>query len=280
MGEDVVDLADRDDRPPGIVGAVQQRRLGRQYGVILAVAGALEIGGRFADEGPGDHAADHGIAHRAVENGAGDLAHLVEPLQPEMPFMRGDLQHGIRGGVADRLAGADVLRAKLGDDVRARGMLVAENAGQPCLAHQSIGESGRERSARSWGSSPSRTAPARRKFPNVRTACPCPWKPRWRCSGQRMAGSAGQTRRAARRRHCARRNPSPSRSRLGKCNGPERRPSRVAAAVHASSGDVAERVGAHVAELGRIGRAACPDRVEHEQECPRHCCNFLTKNVP
>ena len=54
----------------------------------------------------------------------------------------------------------------------------------------------------------------------------------------------------------------------------------VAAAVHASSGDVAERVGAHVAELGRIGRATCPDRVEHEQECPRHCCNFLTKNVP
>ena len=63
-----------------------------------------------------------------------DAADLVEPLQPEMLFVRADLQDGIGGGVADRLAGADVLLAELLDHVGAGGVLVAEDAGKLRLA--------------------------------------------------------------------------------------------------------------------------------------------------
>ena len=72
----------------------------------------LNVAARLADEGPRDDAAD---AERIAELSA-DLADLVEPLEPEMLFVRADLKHGIGGGVADRLAGPDVLLAELLDD--------------------------------------------------------------------------------------------------------------------------------------------------------------------
>ncbi len=46
-----------------------------------------------------------------------------------MCLVRRDLEDGVRRRVADRLAGADMLLAETGDDLRARGMAVAENAG-------------------------------------------------------------------------------------------------------------------------------------------------------
>ena len=121
-------------------GEVEQRLARRRDGEVLAVAGALELAGLLADERPGDDAAD---AQRVAELSA-DPADLVEPLQPEMLFVSADLQDGIGGGVADRLAGADVLLAELLDDVGAGGMPVAENAGKLRLARSA-------RSVRSFG---------------------------------------------------------------------------------------------------------------------------------
>ena len=102
------------------------------------------------------------------------LADLVEPLQPEMLLVRADLQDGIGGGVADRLAGPDVLLAELLDDVGAGGVLVAENAGQLRLARSARRSAPSGRPGWCSGNSPRRTAPAGRRAPNGRTACPCP----------------------------------------------------------------------------------------------------------
>ena len=44
--------------------------------------------------------------------------------------MRGDLQHGIDGGVADRLQRPQVLLAEALDDLGAGGVAIAEYAGQ------------------------------------------------------------------------------------------------------------------------------------------------------
>ena len=44
----------------------------------------------------------------------------------------------------------------------------------------------------------------------------------------------------------------------------------VAASCRAGRGDMAERVGALVAESGRVGRAADAEGVQNEDECARH----------
>ena len=174
-GEDVGDLSDAEDVALHRHGEVEQRLARRRHGDVLAVAGALELAALLADEGPRDDAAD---AKRIAELSA-DPADLVEPLQPEMLFVRADLKNGIGGGVADRLAGPDVLLAELVDDVGAGGVAVAQNAGKLCLGDQ------RGRSAPSgrpgWCSenSPRRTGPAGRRAPSGRTACPCPSRLRW-----------------------------------------------------------------------------------------------------
>ena len=109
MGENVADLADRDDGPrPPLVSVSRIVSAGGGVGEILAVAGALEpVFGR-ADEGPRDDAAD---IERVAEL-PGDAAELVEPLEPERLLMRGDLQDAVDRGVADRLAGPHVLGAR------------------------------------------------------------------------------------------------------------------------------------------------------------------------
>ena len=113
----------------------------------MAVAGAFELAFALADERPSDDAADIVLVHQV----AGDLADVVEALQAEVLFVRGDLEHGIRRRVDDRLAGADVLFAEFFDDRRARRVLVAENAGQFRLLDQCVGQLRRESSdTRLW----------------------------------------------------------------------------------------------------------------------------------
>ena len=63
------------------------------------------------------------------------LQSVVEPFEPEMRLMRGDLDDRIGRGVADRLAGADMLFAEALDDFGAGGVAVAENARQAGLFH-------------------------------------------------------------------------------------------------------------------------------------------------
>ena len=99
MGEDVADLADRDDiaaRRAARCSRLPSRRGNRE---ILAIGGADEILGACADERPRDDAAD---VERVAEP-ARDSAKIIEPIEPEGLFVRGDLQHRIGGGVADGL---------------------------------------------------------------------------------------------------------------------------------------------------------------------------------
>ena len=73
---DVGDFADADDRCRLRCREVfaEPWATGERDGVVVAVAGALEIGARIADERPGDDAADGQVA--GVENAAGGLAEI------------------------------------------------------------------------------------------------------------------------------------------------------------------------------------------------------------
>ena len=57
---------------------------------------------------------------------------------------------------------------------------------------------------------------------------------------------------------------------FGTSSGPRRSPSAVAFSRRAGGGDVAERVGTLVAEIGRVGRTADAEGVQNEDECARH----------
>ena len=76
---------------------------------------------------------------------ARDPAELVEPLEPERLLVRGDLEHGVGRGVADRLQRAQMLLAEFLDDRRARGVAIAENAGQARLPRsaRAVSDSGK-----------------------------------------------------------------------------------------------------------------------------------------
>ena len=81
---------------------------------------------------------------KRIAKAARDAAELVEPLEPERLLVRGDLEHGIGRGVADRLAGPDMLLAELLDDHGAGGVPVAENAGKLAFGDQRVGQRLRE----------------------------------------------------------------------------------------------------------------------------------------
>ena len=57
---------------------------------------------------------------------------------------------------------------------------------------------------------------------------------------------------------------------LGTSSGPLPQPVAVAASCRAGGGDMAERIGALVAEIGRVGCAADAEGVQNEDECARH----------
>ncbi len=173
MGEDVADLADCDDLAAARGQPVEQRRLRRRHGIVAAVVGALEGSDGFADKRPSDHPPDV----QRIDQPAHRLAELVEPLQAEMRFVRGDLQDEVDRGVADRLAGADMLLAEPLDDLGSRRMAIAENARHLAFADHRFGQFGRKGRHRLEGNSPSRSAPAGRRFPNDPRACPCHLRP-------------------------------------------------------------------------------------------------------
>ena len=129
------------DRPPGLGQPVEQRRLRRRHGVVAPVGVRLNVSG----VSPTNGRAMTRPTFSGSQQPARDLAHLVEPLQPEMGLVRGDLEHRVGRGVADRLAGPDVLLAERLDDRHARGVLVAEDARQLRLGDQRVGQRLRER---------------------------------------------------------------------------------------------------------------------------------------
>src|SRR5688572_22150476 len=85
-----------------------------------------------------------------------------------MYLMRRDLKDGIRGGVADRLAGADMFLAEPGDDLRSRGMAVAEDAGHASLPAQRLDEFLRKGVSLRWEITPIETDRCSRDLPMAR----------------------------------------------------------------------------------------------------------------
>ena len=164
----------------------------------------------------------------------------------------------------------DVLRAELVDDRRAGRVLVAQDAGSPASRDERLREVGSGRPAACRESSPRRKAPACRRSPSGRRACPCPStsrspQPHWPATrGSRVmpAGKAPLASSAA----C----PSPRAARWGIRSGPCLQPRLVGAAFRAGNRDVPQRVGARVAEFGRVRRATDADGIEHDEKDAGH----------
>lgn len=88
MGEDIADLADGMHLAAGLDKTVEQRGLRWQYGIVAAIAGALEGLDGFADERTGDDAADV----ERIEQFPDDLAEFEQAFETEMGFVRGNLE--------------------------------------------------------------------------------------------------------------------------------------------------------------------------------------------
>lgn len=113
--EKVIDLADARRRDPRGLQQVEECRLRRNQREILTVRGPRERP-RRPDERAGDDTSDLMTAHAHLRTR--DLADLIQPRQRDHLFMRRDLEHGIRGGVHDRVAGAHMLGTQILDDHR------------------------------------------------------------------------------------------------------------------------------------------------------------------
>ena len=169
MREDIAYLADADHPAAARGQAIEQRRLGRGHGEIAPVGRSLESRCGLAEKRPGDHPPDV----QRVDEGAHRPAQLIEPFEPEMPLMGRDLDDGIGRRVADRLACPDVLFAQPRDDLRARCVAVAQDAGNASPGDDLVGERNGKARHGAEGSSPIRTAPEGRLSPSGRRACPC-----------------------------------------------------------------------------------------------------------
>src|SRR5581483_9101931 len=72
----------------------------------------------------------HASDAEAIEQFARDFADAIQALQTETALVRGDLEHAVGRGVADRLAGAQMFFAEFLDDLRAGCVTIAEHARQ------------------------------------------------------------------------------------------------------------------------------------------------------
>ena len=136
MGEDVADLADRDDSAAGASGALQNIALRRRHGEILAIAGAGKVLGARAEERTRDHAPDL----QRIAQPARDPAKIIEPLKSESLLVRGDLEHRVGGRVADGFQRSQVLLAIIFDHCGARSMAIGENSGELAFGDQRLGQ--------------------------------------------------------------------------------------------------------------------------------------------
>ena len=265
VSKDVADLADGDHPVALRRQSVEQRRLRWRHGIVTPVVRALERGGGFPDERPGDHPADP----QGIDQPAHGGAEFVEPLQPEMLLVRGNLKDGIDRGVADRLAGTDMLLAETLDDLGAWRVAVAEDTRHLAFADHRLGQFGRKGRYRVGEVTPVEAHRQRGDFPVAR----------------RRVLAAGNLLRGAVERGWQRSDAAVVEIEAGgrPGGGAETQPGHVgdgqrsaaqARAVGAPRGAgfgyMPERVGAAVAIAPRVGRAAYAEGVENEKESARH----------
>ena len=181
-GEQVLDLADADDRNPAFGEPIQQRRAKRVERVVATVRRARERA-RLADERPRDDA-----ARRPSPRPTSSNAIVTDPVQlvdRDDRLVRGNLEHAVRRRVDDRRTRCACARAELVDDDRAgrRPMLPMVVAADPPLEL-------RDELARKSRAETSGTAVRARcrPSPSVRSPSPCRPTPR----------PCGRTRRATR----------------------------------------------------------------------------------
>ena len=124
MVEDVLNLAHAVNRL-AVFGQNVAHRLGRLGAEIAARAGALERARVVADKRTRDDAAHLQLARQQL---ARNLAVAVQLFQRHNRLVRRDLEHAVRRGIDDQLAGFDVFLAQLVENRRAGGGLVAQRA--------------------------------------------------------------------------------------------------------------------------------------------------------
>lgn len=88
------------------------------------VSGTLEVTGFVADKRTSDNTTD--IVAAVGQLFTGDFAQFVEFIQTESFFMAGNLEHGVSGGIENRLAGFHVLFAQLIQNDRTGRVAVTE----------------------------------------------------------------------------------------------------------------------------------------------------------
>jgi hypothetical protein len=162
--------------------------------------------------------------------------------------VRGDLEHGVGARVDDRLLGREVLDSEPVDDLRARGRLVPEDAGNLRARHERIDDFGRESVGKDGEGAVERTAhhlPVTGRRVLARRAL------------ERAAERAGRMRGARHRAHAF------DRAEAERCE-----------ARHVETSgrfdEVVERVRAGVAERGRVGQRPDPERIEDDAEDALH----------
>ncbi len=224
MRIDIADLADCQDLAVPLDKAVKKRRLRRQNRKVAPVARSSKCRRTLPDEGACDDAADI----QRIEDLADDLAQRNQPLQPEMHLVRRNLEDRVRRRVADRLARADMLFAKTGDDVRAGRMTISKDAREVALLADRIDKLRREGIALGREITPLEAHRRSGNFPMT--------------GGRILAlrdfvGAAMQTENVFRGRHASRAGSAgkrrdlqrPSADMLGSFNGPDLRPALSAA---------------------------------------------------
>ena len=264
MREDVTDLADGDDAPPGTFGHIQQRVCRRRHGIVTPVGSARETADGIADEGPRDHTADVEM----IDMASGDLAEGQQPLQPEGLLMGRDLQHTVGGGVEDRLAGLDALGAEFGNDLRPRGMALAEHAGKPGFL-----DDGGDQAGGKAGHFLREIAPVERHgiagdLPMTRGRV-LALGDLGRIAPQGLGHAAFQTGRQRARRRFRSRAEAQARQH-GQAQGPGAMLVLARPPCRTGGGDVAERIGSRIAIVPGIISRADAEGIHHQKERAAH----------
>jgi len=256
-GVDVADFADGQAVEARLLQPVHHRRRRRFQRIVAAVGRALKRSG-LSDVRPRYDASD--AMRRVQRHPSRRFAGGVQLLQRDHVFVRGDLKHAVGGRVDDPRPRAHLPFAQFGDNLRAGRRFVADDraAGRRFEgADQFRGETVRIRLKRGVDAQA-------HQFP---------------MSGHRVFSGRYLRHLAvagARIRHrgYARERRDKAEPELGHMG--QRKP------LHAA-GDMAERVGAAVAERVRVGKLADADAVEHDQRDTTKChdsgLSFLTSSV-